>query len=159
MRVMRRLFIGGKLVDGAGGASIEVVDPATEEIVDRVPRGGVEDVDRAVAAAREAFPAWKATSPFARADLLAEAARRLRAQREPLALTLTRETGRTLRKNRGYVDWSATCFDYYAGLIRDRRGRVIPSAEPGQLNLVLKEPLGVVGCIVPWNYPLLLLVW
>jgi betaine-aldehyde dehydrogenase len=159
MRFVRKLFIGGRLVDGSGGASIEVVDPATEEIVDSVPRGGAAEVDRAVAAARAAFPAWKSASPFARADLLAEAARRLRADREALAQTLTRETGRALRKNRGYVDWSATCFDYYAGLIRDRRGRVIPSAEPGQLNLVLKEPLGVVGCIVPWNYPLLLLAW
>src|SRR5437867_2139976 len=91
--------------------------------------------------------------------MLVETGRRLRQNSEEFAVTLTRETGRTLRKNRGYVDWSATCFDYYAGLIRDRRGRVIPSAAPGQLNLVLKEPLGIVGCIVPFNYPLMLLAW
>ena len=156
---MRRLWIGGQFTGGSGGAPIEVVDPATEEVVDAVPRGGAGDVERAVAAAKAAFPAWKRTSAWERADLLTEAARRLRAAREDLAVTLTRETGRTLRKNRGYVDWSATCLEYYAGLARERRGRVIPSAESGQLNLVLKEPLGVVGCLVPWNYPLLLLVW
>jgi acyl-CoA reductase-like NAD-dependent aldehyde dehydrogenase len=156
---MRRLWIDGEFTDGSTGRSIEVVDPATEEVVDVVPAGGPAEVDRAVAAAKRAFPAWKRTPALARAELLAETVRRLRANKEEFAVTLTRETGRTLRKNRGYVDWSATCFDYYAGLIRDRRGRVIPSAETGQLNLVLKEPIGVVGCIIPFNYPLMLLVW
>ena len=156
---MRKLWIDGEFVDAAGGATMTVVDPATEEVVDTVPKGGPADVDRAVAAAKKAFPAWKKVSAWARAELLVEVGRRLRQQKEDFALTLTRETGRTLRKNCGYADWSAACFDYYAGLIRERRGRVIPSAEAGQLNLVLKEPLGVVGCIVPFNYPLMLLVW
>ncbi|PYT37082.1 MAG: aldehyde dehydrogenase [Acidobacteria bacterium] len=148
-----------EFTDGATGQTLQVVDPATEEVVDVVPKGGPLDVDRAVAAAKRAFPGWKRTPALARAEMLVESARRLRQNKEEFAVTLTRETGRTLRKNRGYVDWSATCFDYYAGLIRDRRGRVIPSAAPGQLNLVLKEPLGIVGCIVPFNYPLMLLAW
>ncbi len=156
---MRKLWIGGEFVDALGGATMTVVDPATEEVVDTVPKGGTADVDRAVAAAKVAFPAWKKTSAWARAELLVEVARRLRQHKEEFAVTLTHETGRTLRKNRGYADWSATCFEYYAGLIREKRGRVIPSAEAGQLNLVLKEPLGVVGCIVPFNYPLMLLAW
>lgn len=156
---MRRLFIGGTFQDGSGGSPFAIVDPATEEPAGDAARGGGRDLEAAIAAAKVAFPDWKRLSAFTRADMLTEVARRLREHQEDLAVTLTRETGRTLRKNRGYVDWSATCFDYYAGLIRDRRGRVIPSAEQGQLNLVLKEPLGVVGCIVPWNYPLLLLTW
>jgi len=156
---MRRLWIDGEFTEGSTGRTIQVVDPATEEIVDVVPKGGVAEVDRAVAAAGRAFPAWKRVPALERAELLVETARRLRANREEFAITLTRETGRTLRKNRGYVDWSATCFEYYAGLIRDRRGRVIPSAETGQLNLVIQEPMGVVGCIVPFNYPLMLLAW
>src|SRR6266704_567015 len=156
---MRRLWIDGEFTDASTGHTIQVVDPATEEVVDVVPKGGVAEVDRAVAAASRAFPAWKRVPALERADLLVETARRLRAGREDFAITLTRETGRTLRKNRGYVDWSASCFEYYAGLIRDRRGRVIPSAEPGQLNLVIQEPMGVVGCIVPFNYPLMLLAW
>jgi len=156
---MRKLWINGRLVDGTGGPPIEIVDPATEEIVATVPRGGAADLESAVGAAKAAFAGWRATSAWTRSEMLQECARRLRAGREEFALTLTRETGRTLRKNRGYVDWSATCFEYYAGLVRERRGRVIPSAEAGQLNLVIKEPMGVVGCIVPFNYPLLLLVW
>src|SRR5262245_31243926 len=156
---MRRLYIGGRFSDGSGGAPYALVDPATEEPAGEAARGGLRDLGAAVAAAKDAFPAWKRQSAFVRADLLVEIARRLRERREPLAVTLTRETGRTLRKNRGYVDWSATCFEYYAGLIRDRRGRVIPSAGPGQLSMVLEEPLGVVGCIVPFNYPLMLLAW
>jgi len=156
---MRRLWIDGRFVESSTGATLSVIDPATEEVVDVVPKGGPADADKAVAAAKAAFPAWKKTTAWARADLLVEIARRFRQHQEGLALTLTRETGRTLRKNRGYATWAATCFEYYAGLIRDRRGRVIPSAEPGQLNLVIKEPIGVVGCIVPFNYPLLLLAW
>src|SRR2546427_1008846 len=156
---MRKLWIDGEFTDGATGQTLQVVDPATEEVVDVVPKGGPAEVERAVDAAKRAFRGWKRTPALARAEMLVETGRRLRQNSEEFAVTLTREPGRTLRKNRGYVDWSATCFDYYAGLIRDRRGRVIPSAEPGQLNLVLKEPLGVVGCIVPFNYPLMLLAW
>lgn len=156
---MRKLWIDGQFTDSSGGGPLQVVDPATEEVVDAVPKGGPADVDRAVAAAKRAFPTWKRTPAMARAELLVEVARRLRRNNEEFAVTLTRETGRTLRKNRGYVDWSAMCFEYYAGIIRDKRGRVIPSAEPGQLNLVIKEPIGVVGCIIPFNYPLMLLAW
>jgi acyl-CoA reductase-like NAD-dependent aldehyde dehydrogenase len=156
---MRRLWIGGRFVEGSAGTTLRIVDPATEETVDTVPQGGRAELDRAVAAAKAAWPGWKATPAAERAAMLVESGRRLRRHAEGLATTLTRETGRTQRKNRGYVDWSATCFDYYAGLIRDRRGRVIPSAQAGQLNLVLKEPIGVVGCIVPFNYPLMLLAW
>jgi betaine-aldehyde dehydrogenase len=156
---MRRLWINGDLVDAASRETMPVVDPATEEVIDLAPKGGAADLDRAVTAAKAAFPAWKRTTAWARAEMLIETARRLRANKEEFATTLTRETGRTIRKNRGYVDWSTTCFEYYAGLIRETRGRVIPSQEAGQLNLVLKEPIGVVGCIVPFNYPLMLLVW
>jgi betaine-aldehyde dehydrogenase len=91
--------------------------------------------------------------------MLHEVARRLRDNLESLAVDLTLETGRSIRKNLGYVEWSAQCFDYYAELGRHHRGRVIPSPEASQLSLVFKAPLGVVAAIVPWNYPLLLLVW
>jgi len=101
---MRRLYIGGRFSDGSGGAPYVIVDPATEEPAGEAARGGVGDLEAAVAAAKGAFAPWKKLSPFVRADLLVEIARRLRERREPLAVTLTRETGRTLRKNRGYVD-------------------------------------------------------
>ena len=109
---MRKLWIDREFTDGATGQTLQVVDPATEEVVDVVPKGGPLDVDRAVAAAKRAFPGWKRTPALARAEMLVETGRRLRQNSEEFAVTLTRETGRTLRKNRGYVDWSATCFDY-----------------------------------------------
>jgi betaine-aldehyde dehydrogenase len=91
--------------------------------------------------------------------MLHEVARRLRECLEELAVDLTLETGRSIHKNRGYVEWSAGCFDYYAELARHSRGRVIPSPESSQFSAVLKVPIGVVAAIVPWNYPLMLLVW
>ena len=139
---MRRLWIDGEFTEGSTGRTIQVVDPATEEIVDIVPKGGVVEVDRAVAAAGRAFPAWKRVPALQRAELLVETARRLRANREEFAITLTRETGRTLRKNRGYVDWSATCFEYYAGLIRDRRGRAFDGAHTASVNCTGSPPIG-----------------
>lgn len=154
----RDLWIDGRFVPGSGGTR-PVLDPATEEVVGEVAWGTAEESEAAVQAALRAFEEWRRTPGYERAGLLHEVARRLRAHQEEIAVELTRETGRTLRKNRGYVEWSAQCFDYYAELARHARGRVIPSPEPSQLSLVLKVPVGVVAAIVPWNYPLLLLAW
>lgn len=155
---MRRLWIGGRTVDGEA-QPVEVIDPASEEVVGQAAQGGPGDVDRAVAAAKRAFQDWRKVPASERGGLLHEAARKLRDGLDETATDLTRETGRTLRKNKGYVSFAAECFDSYAELARHVRGRVIPSPEPGQLSLVLKVPVGVVACIVPWNYPLLLLAW
>ena len=91
--------------------------------------------------------------------MLHEVATRLRARTDELAEVMTLEGGKPLVENSDEVGWTAACFDYYAEIGRDSAGRVIPSIESSQLSLVVKEPLGVVGCIVPWNYPLLLLAW
>jgi betaine-aldehyde dehydrogenase len=152
------LWINGQAEKGQASPT-EVIDPATEEVIGLATRGSVADVDRAILSANEAFPLWRRTPGPERTTFLHEVARRLREHLETIAVELTLETGRTLRKNRGYVEWSAQCFDYYAELARHHRGRVVPSPEASQLSLVLKVPLGVVACIVPWNYPLLLLAW
>ncbi|MGZ5419290.1 MAG: aldehyde dehydrogenase family protein, partial [Solirubrobacterales bacterium] len=110
-------------------------------------------------AAREASVAWARTPAGERGEMLHEIAAKLRARTDELAETMTREGGKPLVENSDEVDWTAACFDYYAEIGRDSAGRVIPPIESTQLALVLKEPLGVVGCIVPWNYPLLLLAW
>lgn len=157
--MIQGLWINNEFVDSAAGDVLDVIDPATEEVVERVQAGGPEDVDRAVQAAHAAFPAWRKMPAGERAALLRGAADALRERREALARLLTRETGRTLIKNRGYVDFSADTFSFYAEYGRNERGRVIASPEPSQLSLVLHEPHGVVACIVPWNYPLLLLSW
>ncbi len=155
---MRKLWINHEAVSGGAGRR-EVIDPATEAVIGEVAWGSVEDATNAIRAAKTAFAGWQRLPGSERAGLLHETARRLRANLETIATELTLETGRSIRKNRGYVEWSAQCFDYYAELARHHAGRVIPSPERSQLSLVLKRPLGVVACIVPWNYPLLLLAW
>ena len=118
-----------------------------------------DQVDAAIAAAREAQRAWERTPAVERAEALHEVAARLRANAAELAELMTLEGGKPLVENSDEVGWTAATFDYYAEIGRDSAGRVIPSIESTQLALVVKEPVGVVGCIVPWNYPLLLLAW
>ena len=116
-------------------------------------------VTAAVTAAAEAAAGWAATPTAERAELLHEVARRLVARTDELAELMTREGGKPLVENSDEVGWCASAFRFYAELARAEQGRVIPPVEASQLALVLKEPLGVVACIVPWNYPLLLLTW
>jgi len=153
------LWIGGRFVDGASDEVIEVVNPATEEVVDTVAAGTAEDARRAIEAANEAFLSWRSVPGVEKAELLHEVASRLRTRAEDVATTLTLEGGKPLIENRDEMSWSAACFDYYAEIGRNSRGRVLPSIEASQLSLVLKEPYGVVACIVPWNYPILLMAW
>ncbi len=152
------LLIGGESVAGAG-SQIAVENPYTTETIVEVSAASPEQVESAVAAAREAWPAWAKTPAGERCELLHEVARRLRADAEPLARTMTAEGGKPLLENRDELEWTAAAFDYYAEIGRDHAGRVIPPIESSQLAMVVKDPLGVVGCIVPWNYPLLLLAW
>ncbi|MFN8151624.1 MAG: aldehyde dehydrogenase family protein [Solirubrobacterales bacterium] len=152
------LLIGGESVAG-GGSPVAVENPFTTETIAEVPSATPEQVDAAVATAREAFTGWSATPAGERCEMLHEVARRLRDQQEELARTMTLEGGKPLVENRDEIDWCAACFDYYAEIGRDSAGRVIPPIESSQVALVVKEPMGVVGCIVPWNYPLLLLIW
>src|SRR6202008_4150913 len=118
-----------------------------------------EQLDAAVSAAEEAFPVWANTPAVERAELLHEVAARMRARTDELAHVMSLEGGKPLVENSDEVGWTAAAFDYYAEMGRNFAGRVIPPIESPQLALGLKEPLGVVACIVPWNYPLLLLAW
>jgi acyl-CoA reductase-like NAD-dependent aldehyde dehydrogenase len=156
---MKKMWIDGAWADSASGQKIEVINPATEEVLDAVAAGAQEDVERAVAAAKTAFPLWRRLTAVERAQILHEAAAKMREHFDELARLLTLEEGKPLPENEEEIDWSLNTLDYYAELGRHTRGRVIPSPEAGQLSLVLKEPFGVVGCIVPWNYPILLLAW
>jgi betaine-aldehyde dehydrogenase len=153
------MYVNGEFVDASGRSALDVRDPATEEVVDSVPAGTPEDARRAVAAANAASRAWRQLGAGGRCELLHEVAHGLRAHAQEIATLLTREGGKPLCENLDEMSWSAACFDYYAELARNVRGRVIPSVEPSQLALVLKEPYGVAACIVPWNYPILLMSW
>lgn len=152
-------FINGKFTRGNATEEIDVIDPASEEIIDKVPRGTSQDAMETVAAAKEAFGLWRRTSANVRATLMHEAAAKMRAHKEKIIHLLTLEEGKPVPENEEEFEWLCTTFDYYAELGRHERGRVLPSGEHTQLNLVIKEPYGVVTCIVPWNYPLLLMAW
>ncbi len=151
-------LIDGELVAGTGPA-LAVENPFTTETIVELAAASPEQVDAAVGAARRAWPGWARISAGERCELLHEVARRLREGSEDLARTMTAEGGKPLIENRDEIEWTATAFDYYAEIGRDHAGRVIPPIENTQLAMVVKDPLGVVGCIVPWNYPLLLLAW
>jgi acyl-CoA reductase-like NAD-dependent aldehyde dehydrogenase len=153
-----RMLIGGELQEGRG-TRIPVVNPATEEVIDEVASASEEQVDAAVAAARTAFKEWKRTPAAERGEMLHAVSALLNEKTGDLARILTHEGGKPLVENTDEMGWSAACFDFYAELGRAERGRVVPSGEAGQLNLVVKEPYGVVTAIVPWNYPILLLAW
>ena len=153
-----RLLVDGEQVEG-NGLLLEVENPYTEEVIASVGSAGAEQVDAAIAAARETARDWGGTPAVDRGEMLREVATRLRARTAELAEVMTLEGGKPLVENSDEVGWAAACFDYYAEIGRDSAGRVIPSIESSQLSLVVKEPLGVIGCIVPWNYPLLLLAW
>jgi betaine-aldehyde dehydrogenase len=153
------MWIGGREEPAVDGRTLDVINPATEEVIGKAPRAGERDVDRAVAAARSAFPEWRRTPGIERAEKLHHAATKIRADREGLAILLTQEGGKPLPENRDEVEWIAACIDYYAEIGRDTVGRVISPVARNQFNFVIKEPYGVCGLIVPWNYPLLLLIW
>ncbi|MDX6667913.1 MAG: hypothetical protein QOK04_1293 [Solirubrobacteraceae bacterium] len=153
-----RLLIGGEQVAGEG-PPLEVENPFSEDTIATVSTASPEQTDAAITAAREAARAWGRMPAVERGELLHEVAAQLRVRTDALADAMTREGGKPLIENSDEVGWTAAAFDYYAEMGRNFAGRVIPSIESTQLALVLKEPLGVVGCIVPWNYPLLLLAW
>jgi betaine-aldehyde dehydrogenase len=156
---MAEMWIANRWSGAADGRVFEVRNPATEEVLDTAPRASAADVDGAVAAAARAFPEWRRTPGLEKCEKLHHAARRIREDREGLAILLTKEGGKPLPENRDEIEWIAACLDYYAEIGRDVVGRVISPVARNQFNFVVKEPYGVAGLIVPWNYPLLLLVW
>jgi betaine-aldehyde dehydrogenase len=153
-----RLLIGGEQVAGTGDP-LKVENPFSEETIAEVALPSTEQVDAAIASAREAAWSWAQTPAVERGELLHELAVRLRSRTDELAQLMTQEGGKPLVENSDEVGWTAAAFDYYAEMGRNFAGRVIPPIESSQLALVVKEPIGVWGCIVPWNYPLLLLSW
>src|SRR3984893_17565987 len=156
---MRKMFIDGEFVESLAGETFGVENPATEEQIDEVPRARSADVDRAVLAAVKAQDDWRFVPGIEKCELLHEVARNIREHQLGLAKLLTEEGGKPLIENMDEDEWVAACFDYYAEIGRHEAGRVIPSVQHHQMNFVMKEPYGVVVCIVPWNYPLLLMSW
>jgi betaine-aldehyde dehydrogenase len=137
--------------------SLEVLNPATGRPIATLERAGVEEVDRAVAGARAAYPAWRAVKPADRARLLRRLATLTEEHLEELARLETANVGKPLGDSRWEVGMVADVFHFYAGAIDKHYGDTIPVA--GGVDLTFREPLGVVGLIVPWNFPLMLASW
>ncbi|HMI82323.1 MAG TPA: aldehyde dehydrogenase family protein [Solirubrobacterales bacterium] len=138
-------------------SAIEVIEPATERVMAEVPRAGVEEVDAAVARAKAAFPAWRAVAPADRAKLLRELADAVAARHEELATMEARNAGKPIADARTEIEMVAETFRYYAGAPERLLGQTIPVA--GGVDMTFREPLGVVGLIVPWNFPLTIASW
>jgi len=136
-----------------------IINPATLELIDTVAEAGPEDVASACAAASAAQRHWRKMPALERGKLLHQAATLMREDRAELSALLTREGGKPRIENLDEVEWCAACFQYYAEIARNSHGSSIPPTAEHQINFTIKEPLGVVAAIVPFNYPLLLLVW
>jgi betaine-aldehyde dehydrogenase len=136
---------------------ISVVEPATEQVMAEVPRAGADEVDAAVARAKAAFPAWHAVSPADRSALLRRLANVLEEQAGDLATLEARNAGKPIADARGEVEMVVQTFRYYAGAPERLLGQTIPVA--GGIDMTFREPLGVVGLIVPWNFPLAIASW
>jgi len=137
--------------------TLTVVNPATEEPIAELPEAGAEDAERVVAAAKAAFPGWRAVSPNDRVRLLRRLATLVEEQGEELALLETRNVGKPISDSRGEVGMVADVFHFYSGAIDKHHGQSIPVA--GGVDVTFHEPLGVVGLITPWNFPIAIASW
>jgi acyl-CoA reductase-like NAD-dependent aldehyde dehydrogenase len=137
--------------------TLRLLNPATEQPLAELEQAGVGETDRAVAAAKAAFPAWRAVAPSDRARLLRRLATLVEEHLEELALLETRNVGKPISDSRGEVGMAAEVFHFYAGAVDKHFGQTIPVA--GGIDVTFREPLGVVGLIVPWNFPLNIASW
>jgi betaine-aldehyde dehydrogenase len=155
-----QLFINGEWNDSSSDKSFPVYDPSTEEVIAQVPDANAKDVDRAVAAAKAAFEdgPWATTTPQERGRVLFRLAEKIRQNSAMLAELECRNTGKPIVEAEYDISDVATCFEYYGGLATKILGYVNPVPD-NAVSLTLKEPVGVAGQIIPWNYPLLMAAW
>jgi betaine-aldehyde dehydrogenase len=159
--VAAQMLIGGRLVDAAEGGTFEIVNPADGRVIATAPLGGRADVDRAVEAGQKAFEdkgGWANWPAGKRGRTLAKLAALIRDHSEELAKLESRNVGKPISAARGEVIGASLVFDYYAGAANKLFGETIPVSKPG-LDFTLREPIGVVGLIVPWNFPILMASW
>jgi len=151
-------FIAGDEVPAASGATFESLDPANGEPIATLARGGAEDVDRAVAAARAAYPAWRDADPYARGRVLQRLADLVEEHGDELAELESTDAGKPHGDALREVDRVVRTFTYYAGWPTKITGTTNP-ADPGVFSYTLREPLGIVGAITPWNFPAVIAAW
>ena len=146
-------FIGGKWRKSQTGKTIDVLNPATGDVLTRVAAGDGRDVDAAVDAAREAFVSWGKTTPIERQGILLEIADRIQKRARDYAELETRNVGKPIRETVNIdIPMVIDHYRYFAGVLRNLQGTT-QTLDPTMLHLTLREPLGVVGHILPWNFP------
>jgi betaine-aldehyde dehydrogenase len=155
-----KMYINGEFVDAHSKKTFEAINPANQEVLGIVPEGDVDDVNRAVAAARQCFDsgAWPGKTHQERGRILLRLAEVIRNRTEELARLECLNNGKPIAEAEGDLGDVATCFEYYGGLATKIHGEVLPVPD-NALSLALKEPVGVAGQIIPWNYPLLMAAW
>jgi betaine-aldehyde dehydrogenase len=155
-----QFYINGEWAESSSGKTFPVYDPSNEEVIAQVPDGNSADVDRAVAAAKAAFEegAWPTTTPQERGRILFRLAEKIRQNLPMLAELECRNTGKPIVEAEYDINDVATCFEYYGGLATKILGSVNPVPD-NAVSLSMKEPVGVAGQIIPWNYPLLMAAW
>ncbi|MFC7009565.1 aldehyde dehydrogenase family protein [Halalkalicoccus salilacus] len=147
------LLIDGELIPATSGERFMTLNPATEEPIAEVAAAEKEDIDRAVESAREAYPEWRSTPPEERGRLLTALAARIREETDHLAELETRDNGKPLSQARSDVEGCARYFEYYAGIADKIQGDSIPLTDE-YVDYTVREPLGVTGQIIPWNFPM-----
>ena len=152
-------FVGGEWVDAAEGGTAEILNPATGETIAEVPKGTQADVDRAVEAAEKAFPAWRESTPAERAEVLLKLADVIDEHAEELAELESRNVGKPLAAARDEMPVCSDNIRFFAGAARILEGRSTGEYMEGYTSWIRREPIGVVGQIAPWNYPLMMAVW
>ncbi len=155
------MFIGGKWTPGAGGEQEEVVNPATGKVIAHVPKGTAEDVDRAVEAARKAFDeGWADTTPRERSERMLKLADAIEAHGDELARLESENVGKPLGTTLSEeIPPIVDCIRFFAGAARNLEGKAAGEYMTGFTSMIRREPLGVVGSITPWNYPLMMAAW
>jgi betaine-aldehyde dehydrogenase len=158
-RLSNKVLINGEFRDSAATDGLDVIDPATEEIIGRMPLATGAEVDEAIAVANRSQKAWNKVNALTRAELMHEVAANMRESRGILGEMLTREMGKPYKETTDEVDWSASAIDYYAEIARHDYGKVVGPAVDDQFHFTLKEPMGVVVIVLPFNFPFCLLCW
>jgi 1-pyrroline dehydrogenase len=154
-----KVLIGGEFVESASGETMDVIAPATGEVIAAVPSCSAEDVDRAVAAAKQAWPEWSEKTPKERSELLHRMADVMDEHAEELAQLESVNVGKPLMASRDEMPFSADNIRFFAGAARVLEGKSAGEYIEGYTSIIRREPLGVVAGICPWNYPLMMAVW
>jgi acyl-CoA reductase-like NAD-dependent aldehyde dehydrogenase len=154
---MAKMFVAGEPIGSTSGQTYEVINPATGEVVDSVPKGNETDARAAVDAAESAFPAWSETSAEARAQLMLKGIELVKKELTELAVVLTKEQGKPLGDSQREIEHFLHGMNFYAGLASKIRGSYVPLPDNKMYGMVVKQPVGVCAAIVPWNFPITLM--